>query len=67
MLCAPLLQMHISSDTYNFMDLGYFEYPLAYFIQDARLVSTFITYLAGLLNLSYEFFIVLMEILAIVI
>ena len=67
MLCAPLLQMHISSDTYNFMDLGYFEYPLAYFIQDARLVSTFITYLAGLLNLSYEFFIVLMQILAIVI
>ena len=27
MLCAPLLQMHIASDTYNFMDLGYFEYP----------------------------------------
>lgn len=23
-VCAPLLQMHIASDTYNLMDLGYF-------------------------------------------
>lgn len=67
MLCAPLLQMHIASDTYNFMDLGYFEYPSQYFIKDARIISALVTYLAGMLNLSYETFIIGMEILAVII
>ena len=67
MLCAPLLQMHIASDTYNFMDLGYFEYPSQYFLKDARIISTFFTYLAGLLKLPYETFIIFMEILAVII
>ena len=66
-MCSPLLQFHIASDTYNLMDLGYFEYPTHYFLKDARLMSTAITYLAGELNLSYEFYIVFMEVFAIVI
>ena len=67
MVCAPLLQMHISSDTYNFMDLGYFTYPIEYFMKDARLISTFVTYLAGILKLPYNVFIIIMQILAIII
>ncbi len=66
-LCSPLLQMHIASDTYNFMDLGYFEYPSQYFLKDARIISTIVSYLGGILNLPYEFFIISMEILAVVI
>ena len=66
-VCAPLLQMHIASDTYNLMDLGYFEYPSQYFLKDARIVSTLFTYLAGILHLDYSVFIVGMEILAIII
>ena len=60
-VCAPLLQMHIASDTYNFMDLGYFQYPSQYFLKDARIISTLFTYLAGILNLDYQVFIVCME------
>lgn len=63
--CAPLLQMHMSSDTYNFMDLGYFEYPKQFFLKDARVISAGVSFLAGILNLSYPTFIVGMEILAI--
>ena len=66
-ICSPLLQMHIASDTYNLMDLGYLNYPSQYFLKDARLISTLITYLAGYLNLSYPVFIVGMEVLAVII
>ena len=65
-ICAPLLQFHVASDTYNFMDLGYFEYPLQYFLKDARLVSTICSYIAGFLNLPFEVFIILMEIFAVI-
>jgi len=64
-ICSPLLQMHIASDTYNLMDLGYFDYPNYYFLRDARIVSTLFTYIAGLLNLDYSVFIIFMEVLAI--
>lgn len=59
--------MHIASDTYNFMDLGYFEYPSQTFLMSARIVSALISYLAGILNLSYPVFIVVMEIIAVII
>ena len=66
-ICSPMLQFHIASDTYNLMDLGYFEYPSQYFLKDARIVSTLVMYIAGILHLPYEVFIVLMEILAVII
>ena len=66
-ICSPLLQMHIASDTYNLMDLGYFEYPNQYFLKDARILSTILVYVAGILNLRYETFIVLGQIIAIII
>lgn len=64
-LCAPLLQMHMASDTYNFMDLGYFEYPKQIFLKDARIVSAGASLLGGILNVDYPTFIVGMEILAV--
>ena len=67
LICSPLIQFHIASDTYNLMDLGYFEYPSQYFLKDARIVSTLVMYIAGILNLPYSVFIVMMEILAIII
>lgn len=66
-ICSPMLQFHIASDTYNLMDLGYFEYPSQYFLKDARVVSTLVMYIAGFLHLPFEIFIVLMEILAVII
>lgn len=67
LICAPLLQFHITSDTYNFMDLGYFEYPSQFFLRDARIVSTMALYLGGTLNLPYEVFIIAMQIIAVII
>lgn len=67
MLCSNLIQMHIASDTYNLIDLGYFEYPSQYFLKDARIFSAMATYIAGILNLPYEIYIVAMEILAVII
>ena len=49
------------------MDLGYFQYPSQYFLKDARIISTLFTYLAGILNLDYQVFIVGMEVLAVII
>ena len=63
--CSPMIQMHIASDTYNLMDLGYFRYPSVFFLRDARFISAGITYLAGVLNLSYPLYIVGMELIAI--
>lgn len=66
-ICSPLLQMHIASDTYNLMDLGYFEYPKQFFLKDARIISSLVLYIGGILNLPYEVFIVSMEVLAVII
>ncbi len=66
-ICSPLLQMHIASDTYNFMDLGYFEYPSQFFLRDARVISSLASYIGGILNLPYNVFIIGMEILAVII
>ena len=65
--CSPMIQMHMASDTYNLMNLGYFGYPSAFFLRDARLISAGITYLAGVLNLSYPVYIVGMELIAVIV
>ena len=64
--CSPLLQMHLSSDTYNFIDEGYFDYA-DIFLQNGRVISAFMTYLGGVLNLNYEVFIIGMQILSVII
>lgn len=66
LLCSNFLQMHYSSDTYVLYDLGYMEYPSQYFLLDGRLVSTFVCYLAGILNLPIDFYIIMMNLIAII-
>ena len=60
------LQMHYSSDTYCLMYRGYFDYPSYYFLLDARIISTLICYLGGLLKLPYEVYIVSLDIIAVI-
>lgn len=66
LLCQNFLQMHYSSDTYVLYKLGYFEYPSKYFLLDGRLISTIVCYLAGILLIPIESYIVGMDFIGIV-
>ncbi len=57
-LCSGFLQMHFSSDTYVLWDLGYMNYPQQYFLLDGRLISAFVCFFAGILNLPLEVYII---------
>ena len=59
------LKMHFSSDTYVLFDLGYMEYPSQYFLLDGRLISTVVCYIAGILKIPYNIYIVGMDFIAI--
>ena len=65
-LCGNFLQMHYSSDTYCLIKWGYFEYPSHYFLLDGRIISTTICYLAGALKISYNIYIIAMDIIGII-
>ena len=65
-LCGNFLQMHYSSDTYCLMKWGYFEYPSHYFLLDGRMVSTLVCYLAGILKIPYNAYIIVMDIMGII-
>lgn len=58
--------MHYSSDTYVLYDLGYMEYPSQYFLLDGRLISTVVCYLAGILKIPIEMYIVGMDFIGII-
>ena len=64
-MCGGLLKIHFASDTFNLMDLGYFEYPNQFFLKDARIVSSIVLYIAGFLKMDYGIYIILMEAIAI--
>lgn len=57
-LCQGFLQMHYSSDTYVLWDLGYMNYPQNYFLLDGRLISSAVCFLAGILKIPFEAYIV---------
>ena len=65
-ICNAFLQMHYSSDTYCLIYQGYLEYPSHYFLLDARLVSTLVCYIGGLLHLPYEVYIVGLDIIGVI-
>ena len=65
-MCNAFLQMHYSSDTYCLIYRGYFDYPSHYFLLDARLVSTLVSYLGGLLRLPYEVYIIGLDIIGVI-
>ena len=66
LICQNFLQMHYSSDTYVLYDLGYMEYPSQYFLLDGRLISTVVCYLAGILKIPIEMYIVGMDFIGII-
>lgn len=65
-ICQNFLQMHYSSDTYVLFDLGYMQYPSKYFLLDGRLVSTLVCYMAGILNIPIQGYIIGMNFIAII-
>ena len=65
-MCNAFLQMHYSSDTYCLIYRGYFDYPSHYFLLDARLVSTLVCYIGGILHLPYEVYIVGLDIIGVI-
>lgn len=58
---------HYSSDDYNLINIGYNEYSLKWNLKDGRVVMYLIDQIALRLNLSYDLFIQLTVILAILI
>ena len=60
------LQTHFSSDTYVLMDLGYLKYPSEYFLLDGRLISTLICYIAGIINIPFNIYLIGMDFIGIV-
>lgn len=60
------LQTHFSSDTYVLMDLGYLKYPSEYFLLDGRLISTLVCYIAGIINIPFEVYLIGMDLIGII-
>ena len=53
---SAFLQRHYSSDAMCLIDLGYFEYPLNFFLLDGRVVSGAVCFLGGILNLPIDIY-----------
>lgn len=64
-LCNAFLQMHYSSDTFVLMDLGYMNYPQKYFLLDGRIISAAVCFLAGILHIPYNAYIISMDVIAV--
>ena len=45
---------------------GYFEYPSHYFLLDGKIVSTLVCYLAGILKIPYNAYIICMDVIGII-
>ena len=50
------LQKHYSSDTMCLIDLGYFCYPLKFFLLDGRIFSSLLCFLSGILNIPIDIY-----------
>ena len=59
------LRRHYSSDTMCLIDLGYFEYPLNFFLLDGRIVSALVCFIGGILNLSIETYLLISVVIGI--
>lgn len=58
--------MHFSSDTYVLYDLGYMAYPQKYFLLDGRLISTVVCFIAGILHIPINAYIIGMDFIGII-
>ncbi len=65
-ICNAFLKMHYSSDTFCLIYRGYFDYPSHYFLLDARIVSTIVCYIGGILHLPYEVYLIGLDFIGII-
>ncbi len=65
-ICQGFLQMHYSSDTYVLWDIGYMNYPQQYFLLDGRIISSIVCFLAGMLKIPFETYIVGMNFIGVI-
>lgn len=61
------LQTHFSSDTYVLYNLGYFQYPSEFFLLDGRIISTLVCYMAGVIHIPYNIYLIGMDFIGILI
>ena len=59
------LQTHFSSDTYVLYNLGYFQYPSEFFLLDGRIISTLVCYMAGVIHIPYNIYLIGMDFIGI--
>lgn len=62
----PFLKMHMAPDTYQIIDLGYSNYATIFFMKSARIVTAITFYLADVININYETFVISMGIVALI-
>ena len=65
-ICNAFLKMHYSSDTFCLMYRGYFEYPSYYFLLDARIISTLVCYIGGILHLPYNVYLISLDVIGVI-
>ncbi len=66
LLSQGFLQMHYASDTYVLINRGYTEYAQMYFLRDGRLITAFVCYMAGVLGIPFETYVVGLNCIAVI-
>ena len=60
----PFLQKHYATDSYNISSIGYKEYAIKYSLNDGRVFMAFIGYIADLLKIPLDIYIISLTIMA---
>ena len=60
----PFLQKHYATDSYNISSIGYKEYAIKYSLNDGRILMAFIGYMANLLKIPLDTYIITLTIMA---
>ena len=65
-LCG-FLSGHYATDTYKIEDLGYEEYSINYWLKDGRIIMASVGFLASVINIPIDMFVVILTLLGIAI
>lgn len=60
----PFLQKHYATDSYNTLSMGYKEYAINYSLNDGRVFMALIGYIADLLKMPFDIYIIILTIMA---
>ena len=61
------LSGHYATDTYKIEDLGYEEYSINYWLKDGRIIMASVGFLASVINIPIDMFVVILTLLGIAI